>query len=308
MRLWLSRHGEVPIREQLTTQIILGILCGELLPGQRLPSTKALARKFDLHPNTISTGYQQLEREQWLEFKRGSGVYVRGTSPQNPPSTKHTPDQLITKIVQSARESGIPLSTLRARLQQWLVSRPPEHFLVIEPDEHLRQIVIYELQQALTFPIRGCGPQDCKRPEVLHSAVPVVLPSKSEVVRKILPAEIELLTLRVRSIPASLAKYLPAPADTLLGIASRWQPFLKNTHTVLAAAGFHPDSLVVRDARQEHWQRGLAKTSAVICDSLVASQLPSKVRAICFALVSDESLSELRRYQHFIGAVDFRGL
>ena len=292
----------------MTTQIILGILCGELLPGQRLPSTKALARRFDLHPNTISTGYRQLEREHWLEFRRGSGVYVRSAPPQNPLSTDRAPDQLITQIVQSARELGIPLSTLRARLQQWLVLRPPEHFLVIEPDEYLRQIVIHELQRALTFPIQGCDPQDCRRSGVLDSAVPVVLPSKAEMVRKILPAEIDLLTLRVRSIPGSLAKYLPAPAATLLGIASCWEPFLKHGYTVLAAAGFHPDSLVVRDAREEHWQRGLTKTSAVICDSLVASQLPSKVRAICFALVSDESLSELRRYQCFIDAVDFRAL
>lgn len=308
MRLWLSRQSEVPIREQLTTQIILGVLCGELLPGQRLPSTKALAKRFDLHPNTISTGYQQLEREHWLEFRRGSGVYVRSAPPQNAQSADHAPDQLITQIVQSAREFDIPLSTLRARLQQWLVSRPPEHFLVIEPEEHLLQIVIYELRQALTLPIRGCAPEDCRRFEVLDGAVPLVLPSKAEAVRKLLPRDTELITLRVRSIPASLAKYLPAPADTLLGVASHWEQFLKHAHTVLVAAGFHPDSLVVRDAREEHWQRGLEKTFAVVCDSLVASQLPRKVRTICFSLLSDESLNELRRYQQFLGAVDFRAL
>lgn len=307
MRLWLSRQSDVPVREQLTTQIILGILCGELLPGQRLPSTKVLARKFDLHPNTISAGYQQLEREHWLEFRRGSGVYVRTTTPENAPSDR-VPDQLIMQIVQSAREAGIPLSTLRARLQQWLVSRPPECFLVIEPEEYLQQIVIHELEQALTLPIRGCAPENCHRPEILEGAVPVVLPSKSEMVRKLLPRETELITLRARSIPASLAKYLPAPADTLIGIASRWEPFLKHAHTVLVAAGFHPDSLILRDARKERWQRGLEKTSAVVCDSVVASQLSRKIRTICFSLVSDESLSQLRRYQNFIGAVDFRTL
>ena len=35
MRLWLNRTGEVSLREQLITQVVLGILCKELLPGQR---------------------------------------------------------------------------------------------------------------------------------------------------------------------------------------------------------------------------------------------------------------------------------
>ncbi len=33
MRLWLNRTGEVSLREQLITQVVLGILCHELAPG-----------------------------------------------------------------------------------------------------------------------------------------------------------------------------------------------------------------------------------------------------------------------------------
>ncbi len=54
MRLWLARRPEVSLREQLVTQVILGILCGELAAGERLPSTRELARRFHLHPNTVS--------------------------------------------------------------------------------------------------------------------------------------------------------------------------------------------------------------------------------------------------------------
>jgi hypothetical protein len=45
--------------------------------GRGCPATRELARRFRLHPNTVSAGYRQLEREQWVEFRRGSGVYVR---------------------------------------------------------------------------------------------------------------------------------------------------------------------------------------------------------------------------------------
>jgi hypothetical protein len=33
MRLWLNRSGEIPLREQLITQVVLGILTREMPPG-----------------------------------------------------------------------------------------------------------------------------------------------------------------------------------------------------------------------------------------------------------------------------------
>ena len=45
MRLWLNHTGEVSLRDQLATQVTLAILCRELVPGERLPSTRELARR-----------------------------------------------------------------------------------------------------------------------------------------------------------------------------------------------------------------------------------------------------------------------
>jgi DNA-binding transcriptional regulator YhcF (GntR family) len=77
MQLWFARGGEVTIREQLVTQIILGILSGDLVPGQRLPAARDLARRFRIHAHTVSAGYRELQRKRWVEFRHGSGVYVR---------------------------------------------------------------------------------------------------------------------------------------------------------------------------------------------------------------------------------------
>ena len=83
-------------------------------------------------------------------------------------------------------------------------------------------------------------------------------------------------------------------------MASRWPEFLKVARAVLNAAGFHPDSLVFRDAREPNWQRGLKQTVAVVCDLLTAAELPKGCRAIPFALLSEASIAELRRYEAFI--------
>src|SRR5882724_6499066 len=106
MQLWFARGSEVTISEQLVTQVILGIPSDDLAPGQRLPSTRELARRFRLHANTVSAGYRQLEREQWVEFRHGSGVYVRSTKPDVAPSSALALDQILATLFRSARDLG----------------------------------------------------------------------------------------------------------------------------------------------------------------------------------------------------------
>ena len=300
MQLWFAHRSGVTIREQLVTQIILGILCGDLPPGERLPSTRELARRFRLHPNTISAGYRQLAREQWLEFRRGSGVYVCHTKPEAPLSSALALDQLIANLFRNARELGAPLPALRARLRHWLELQPPDHFLLIEPDEELRRIVALEMQNAVAFPVKTCGPQEVQLPHALEGAIATALSGRAKAARQALPAGAELLTLNIRSVPASLAEWLPAPTTALVGVASRWPDFLKLARTMLIAAGFHPHALLFRDARKPHWQRGLKNAAAVVCDSATATELPKSLRSVVFPLLAESSLKDLRHYQNFV--------
>lgn len=298
MQLWFARGSEVSIREQLVTQVILGILSDDLAPGQRLPSTRELARRFKLHPNTVSAGYRQLQQERWVEFRRGSGVYIAAEKPEVPLSPAVALDQIIATLFRSARKSGVTLPALRSRLRQWLELQPPDHFLLIEPDEELRRIVASEIQQLAAWPVQGCDLADL--PAALDGAIALALPNRAAAVRQALPPGSDLLTLEFRSVTASLAAYLPAPSAALVGIASRWPNFLKIARTMLIAVGFSPDALIVRDAAKPNWQRGLKQTAAVVCDSLTAAELPAGCRAIPFSLLSELSIAELRRYAEFV--------
>src|SRR5580693_9679841 len=159
MQLWFARGSEVSIREQLVTQVVLGILGDDLAPGQRLPSTRELARRFHLHPNTVSAGYRQLARDRWVEYRRGSGVFVRAGKPDMSDSSALALDQMIAFLFRSAPQQSIPLPALRSRLRQWLELQPPDHFLLIEPDEELRRIVTAEIQQAVSLRFRAA---DCR--------------------------------------------------------------------------------------------------------------------------------------------------
>jgi len=301
MRLWLNRTGEVSLREQLVTQVILAILCKELLPGGRLPSTRDLARRFTIHANTASAAYRELERQGWLEFRHGSGVYVRASQPAGPLSpqiaAEFVVDRLIGDLVAKARKQGASETLLRSRMRRWLSIEPPSRWLVIEPDPELRRIVIHEMQQALTLPIAGCAPEECATPAVLDGSLLVVLPSKAANVRKLLPAGAELTTLQVHPVSAELLaylkRYLPEHGKDLIGIASRWSEFQRIGRTMLVAAGLEPESLLVRDATRPGWKRGLEATAGVVCDSLTALELPAGAFPMRFTLLDAASVAHL---------------
>lgn len=300
MRLWISHASEVPIREQLMTQIVLAILSQDLKPGARLPSTRELARRFRIHANTVSAAYKDLETTGWLESRHGSGVYIRERSDQKPLSPELGIDRLIASVFGLARQSGIPLAAVRARLRYWLELQPPDHFLLIESDVELANIVRTEIQQAVTFPVMTSDLGACNSPELLQSAIPIAMPSKVASIRAKLPEGIECIGLRVRSVTDSLVPWMPARKQALVAVASRWPDFLKRARTMLVAAGFDSDGLLFRDVRESGWEKGLSQTAAVICDSLTATRMPKGCRAIPFPLLAQASLAELRRYEDFI--------
>jgi GntR family transcriptional regulator len=300
MRLWLNRTGEVSLREQLTTQVRLCILSRELRPGERLPSTRELARRFGIHANTASAAYRELEQDGWLEFRHGSGVYVRATRPALPRSPELAVDELIGELVARARKLGAPPSLVSARLRRWLEMEPPRRWLVIEPDHELMRIVIAEMEQAVVLPVTGCAPEECSG--MLEGAMPVVLPSKAAGVRKLLPAGTELTVLQVHPVAPALGSYLPAPAGVLVGIASRWGEFQRVARTMLIAAGLAPESLLVSDATQPGWKRGLNATAGVVCDAVTAPELPKGTRAIEFRLLAEGTLAQLRAAEEALTA------
>jgi GntR family transcriptional regulator len=297
MRLWLSKNSEVPLREQLTTQIVLGIVSDDLKPGQRLPSTRELARRHRIHSNTVSAAYRDLASRGWVEFRRGSGVYVRPLQVDDAAlDTRLELDQLIAVFLRMARSRGFSLGEIQARIKHWLKLQPPERLLLIETDAELRSILVAEIKEATGFPVSGASPEECAEQTRLAGAQPVAMYGQAEHVRAALPPQTSCLLLHSRSVPESLQGEQPPPPDALLTVVSRWPEFLRWSRAILVAAGLDPAALNFRDARRAGWQRGLRSSALVITDTLTASRLPTGCHARIFRIISDASLAELRRF------------
>jgi len=70
-------NPDVPIYVQIRTRVIALILDGKVKEGDALPSVRALATEYRLHPLTVFKAYQQLADDGILESRRGLGMFVR---------------------------------------------------------------------------------------------------------------------------------------------------------------------------------------------------------------------------------------
>ncbi|MBQ2184764.1 MAG: GntR family transcriptional regulator, partial [Lachnospiraceae bacterium] len=51
-------------------------LCGNLKPGDAIPSVRKLALDLNITPGTVAKVYQELEREGIIETIRGKGTFI----------------------------------------------------------------------------------------------------------------------------------------------------------------------------------------------------------------------------------------
>ncbi len=297
MRLWFSPASEIPIYRQLATQVQLAILSGDLKPGERLPSTRGLARRFSIHPNTVSAGYRQLLRDGWVEYRHGSGVYV-----QSEAAPAQTPEQILDQHIvaffKAVRDLRLPAMEIRQRVAEWIASPPPDHFVLIDPDVDAREILLTEIRKLTTWPAKAMTIEEAAKPEAMLAAIPLCRPSKAKMVRAVLPAGTELIPLQIRSANQWLDPELPALKGKLIGIVSTWLDFREIARTMLAAAGVDPDLLVVRNPKRPRWKQGLDQTGAIICDAHTAAtrELPKGPRIFLFSLMADAFQLELSKF------------
>ncbi|MCH9011415.1 MAG: GntR family transcriptional regulator, partial [Chloroflexi bacterium] len=79
----LDQNAGVPLYRQLYEGLRRAILVGELSPGVKLPSTRALAADLSIGRNTVVNAYEQLLAEGYLEGRTGSGTYIAAELPDH---------------------------------------------------------------------------------------------------------------------------------------------------------------------------------------------------------------------------------
>jgi GntR family transcriptional regulator len=76
----LDRSEPVPLHEQVAAEIRRAIAEGEAGPGERLPLASDIAAVLGVNKNTVLRAMHILRDEGLLDFRRGRGITVAGTS------------------------------------------------------------------------------------------------------------------------------------------------------------------------------------------------------------------------------------
>src|SRR5436305_12135992 len=77
----LERGTDVSITAQLVALVRRAVEKGDVRPGEKLPTTRALAEEAGLNHLTVVRAYRRLAQEGYVTAARGRGTFVRQAPP-----------------------------------------------------------------------------------------------------------------------------------------------------------------------------------------------------------------------------------
>lgn len=117
MLIRIQSSSGVPITRQIMDQIRTQCASESLLPGDRLPSVRELAKELAVNPNTILRVYERLTAEGLLERRHGDGTYVAENLPRGQvKAQREILQQEIERLAQRAIELGVDVTEVARQL------------------------------------------------------------------------------------------------------------------------------------------------------------------------------------------------
>lgn len=102
----LDRSSNIPLYQQLAEELRLAVLEGRLKSGEKLPSSRTLAKSLKISRFTVTQSYEQLVSEGYFLTRSGSGTYVCPEIPDEWLKTKSI-EPLITKQTEFSQLSQV---------------------------------------------------------------------------------------------------------------------------------------------------------------------------------------------------------
>jgi len=293
IRLWLSREKGIAIREQLSAQLLLGILSRSLAPGERLPSVRELARRLKIHPNTVSAAYRDLAARGWLASRRGSGMFVTEAKISEPEGGV---DGFARAWIEEGLGRGFSIDALEIALakvrREFQTDGHVPRFLVVHPDRHLADILATEIAEAVGRPVAHADLEDASRFIIAETCVLVTAACEAQVLRELQPAHHRVISLN--TMEEVIAGRNSPKSTPLIGIVSRSESIRQWTSTLLPALGFPLTDILLRNPSEPEWQDGLAVCDLVAADVKATLELPRNIKPTIFRIVSDDFLRQAR--------------
>lgn len=89
---FLDPASEGTLQARIQQMVAQGILDGRFRPGERLPSSRKLAKHLGVSRITVTLAYTELVADDYLTSKGRSGYFVSENAPEPPAFTAHRPE------------------------------------------------------------------------------------------------------------------------------------------------------------------------------------------------------------------------
>ncbi len=293
MRIQISKESEVPIANQLAAELTFSIASGELKPGDRLPSVRALARRLHIHHNTVSRAYQELVTTRLLVRQPGKRLVVRSPGEVEQPEDAADLDNLITNTIHQARESGYTLQQLRQRVEERLFAQSPDHILATSTDSGLRHLFREELRRELPHPVTPCDPAElCSNPDLAIGALVVGAPGAIANVASALPRSVPTIPVTFSPADEQVGRIRTLSKPSIIAVVSI------SEYLIRTARGFLAPRLGEQHTMREYFLPAeppgtLAAADLVICDSITCRRVEHK-NSTTYKLISPACLEQVK--------------
>lgn len=239
MKLQIDRELPVPLGLQVKGLIEYGIACGELSPGERLPSVRELAESLAVAPMTVALVYRGLREAGLIETRPGRGSFVaQSGEPRRRPRTEIAEIQRrLDHLLDDAMAIGLTPADLTGMVQARLAWRRPRR--------RVRSVVMLGLFRDATRAYAAAiqarlpdgtavepltmdelrGGDESARRRAAEAELVVTFPNRQREAASLLP---DSRVIAIRFIPSEETRRALAGLDPLarLGIASRFADFL----------------------------------------------------------------------------------
>ena len=280
MDLQINQKSHVPVHVQLEEQIKHLILTGTFEAGDRLPSIRALAGFLRVNRNTVARVISDLEREGFVESRRGSGVYVVEPPVDEEASRRQ---EVLERVMDLAAAQGVSVEELGNALLARSGVRPQEKVPILfvectgaELDQlssELEEQLPVEVEKVLLEDLsaRLSGEEDPPWRMAVTTFFHV-----HEVQALVEPFGIETIALLAEANIESLRRLTELPAGTSVGVVGWGRTCMENLSRSLEGAGLeHLDfrSVYVDQSSTEEILGTLEGVKAVACATITAKKL-----------------------------------
>jgi DNA-binding transcriptional regulator YhcF (GntR family) len=283
MDLQINSKSHVPVHVQLEEQIKHLILTDAFAVGEQLPSIRALAGYLRVNRNTVARVISDLEREGYVESRRGSGVYVV----EPPVDTGYVKRQeVLERVLDLASAQDVPVEELAYALLARASVKPREktRILFVECTGVELDQFAAELESQLPVEVEGVLLEDLaeklsESPKPAWRIAATTFFHVHEVQEIVEPHGLETVALLAEANLESLQRLTELPADTPVGIVGWGETCMDNMSRSVEGAGLdHLNFVPINvDDSPEEIDTVLDRVGAVLCASVTAQKLRERV-------------------------------